>query len=76
MRSFIVRIYRRRRDGELTGTVQAVGDEGQPAAAFASGLELLQQMALPPRPKGGPAPGAAAGEPPPGDRVEGLLGER
>jgi hypothetical protein len=75
MRSFIVRIYRRRRDGELTGTVQAVGDAPQPAAAFASGLELLQQMALPPRPKGRHQAGAA-GEPAPGDHVEGLLGER
>jgi len=59
MRSFIVRVYRRR-GGELSGTVQAVGDAAGgaagPAAAFASAGELLQQMGPAPRPANkGPA---------------------
>jgi hypothetical protein len=48
MHSFIVRVYRRR-GGELSGTVQAVGVAAGPAAAFGSGGELLQQMNTAPR---------------------------
>ena len=53
MRSFIVRVYRRR-GGELSGTVQAVGEAAGgaagPPAAFASAGELLQRMSTEPRP--------------------------
>lgn len=69
MRSYIVRVYRCQRSGEFTGTVQAVGQAAQPASAFTSGAELLQQMAQRNRPcnQGGvkplpaPAPDASAG---------------